>query len=552
MDLSRLSPEEQIRFKELLKKQAELLVVSKNNEANNRCYFYKPYPWQGERLIPTIHKKKTVLIACPNKIGKTLSCANIALSWVLGFEPWNKLSDDLESGVEGVKVPHGISPGIYHPSSLGIKPPVSIRIVSEDWEFFMGKVIVPELKKWAPVGEYETRKNNVGIDYFWKFRNGSTFELMTYQQDQDLFEGWMGHGVWLDEPPPKYVYSGLSRGIFLTGGKMLMSMTPLKEAWILDDIALSGRPEIGVVDNLSILDNPDLKQHDTDVLVNNGVPPEKVDEYFDILLKWKDTKPFLLEYMGDKYGYAAQELQIERFLATVPQEDREARFFGKFSHLAGLVLKEFNRETHVIEPFKVPLDWPVTVQIDLHLSKPHAVSFFATDKQGRRYIIDEIWENMGPEDLADEIVRRKKANSWRLERVEIDPLSKGDNAFVKNRMGVVNDSFTIIRNRLAPHGILLDVASKDKESGIRNLKDWLKGVNKMPTLFIFETCKEHLFQIQRWVYDDHNKPDKGDGKKRPGYDDFPECMYRFTLMNVIYTDPEEMNSRVESYDRGLV
>lgn len=545
MDISHLSPLEQAKLQGLLKKKAELLVISRTNESNNKCYFYKPYPWQ-DRVLSAIHQKKTVLVVAPNKIGKTITAVNIAISWVLGFEPWNKLSDDIESGIDGVKVQHGISPGIYAKSSLGIVPPVVIRIVSEDWEFFMGKVIVPELKRWSPVGEYETRKNNVGIEYFWKFRNGSTLELMTYQQDADLFEGWMGHGVLFSEPPPKFAYSGLSRGIFLSGGKMLMEMTPLKEAWILDEIALSGRPEIGVVDGLSILDNPDLKQHDSDVLTSNGVPIEKVDEYFDILLKWKDTKPFLLEYMGDRYGYAAQELHIERFLATVPQEMRGARFFGRFSHLSGLVLKEFNREIHVIEPFKVPLDWPVVAQIDLHLSKPHAVGFYATDKQGRRYAIDEIWENMGPEELADEIARRKKVNSWRLERVEIDPLSKGDNNFVRNRMGVVNDSFTIIRNRLTPHGILLDVASKDKDSGVRNLKDWLKGVNKMPTLFIFDTCKMHLHHIQRWIFDDNGKPDKA------GNDDFPECMYRFTLMNVIYTDPEEMNGRIESYDKGLV
>ena len=545
MDISHLSPDKQARVQEILKKQAELLVVSKNNEANNRCYFYRPYPWQ-ERVLAAIKSKKTVLVIAPNKIGKTITAINIAISWVLGFEPWSKLSDDLESGIDGVKVPYGISPGVYAKSSLGIAPPVVIRIVSEDWEFFMGKVIVPELKKWAPVGEYETRKNNVGIEYFWKFKNGSTLELMTYQQDSDLFEGWMGHGVIFSEPPPKFAYSGLSRGIFLSGGKMLMEMTPLKEAWILDEIALSDRPEIGVVDGMSILDNPDLKQHDTDVLVSNGVPPVKVDEYFDILLKWKDTKPFLLEYMGDKYGHAAQELHVERFLATVPQEMREARFFGRFSHLAGLVLKEFNRDVHVIEPFKVPTDWPVVVQIDLHLSKPQAIAFYAVDPHGHWYAIDEVWENMGPEGIADEIIRRK-ISGLRIYKVEIDPLSKGDNAYIKNRVGVSEDSFTIIKRKLAVHRIPFDVASKDKESGVRNLQEKLKGVNRMPSLFFFNTCKRHLFEINRWVYDENQKPKKEN-------DDFMECLYRQTLMGVKYTDPQDRTKPLDfsNISKGII
>ena len=521
------------------KEEAKLISRVSAYTETHKCEFIKPYKWQ-KKLLEAIGSKNTTVVPCPNKTGKTMIAANITISWALGYEPWNKVSPEHLGAVK-------VKDFYYAPSSLGIAPPVRIRVTGEDWLHHIGETVVPEIKKWAPEGMFTSKKNSQGIEYLWTWKNGSTIEIMTHDQDVKLFEGWLGHGWWADEPPPKAIYSGMSRGLFTTGGKMLLTMTPLKEAWILDDLVLSGRKDVGVIDGLSILDNDDLKKHDVDLLKSAGLSDEIIEKYLVALLDYKDMDKWLGNHVKDAAIHLnlVSKLKVQRFIQDIPEDERDARIKGQFKHLVGRVLKEFNRETHVIEPFKVPTDWPVVCQIDLHLSKPHAVGFYAVDKQGRRYIIDEIWQNMGPEELADDIIRRKKANCWRLERVQIDPLSKGDNNFVRNRMGTVDDSFTIIKKRLSPHGMILDVATKDKDSGVRNLKDWLKGVNKMPCLFIFDTCEKHLHQIQRWVFDDDGKPKKEN-------DDFPECMYRFAIMGVEYTDPMDFNKRTESYDMGVV
>jgi hypothetical protein len=83
------------------------------------------------------------------------------------------------------------------------------------------------------------------------------------------------------------------------------------------------------------------------------------------------------------------------------------------------------------------------------------------------------------------------------------------------------------------HGIELHVASKDKASGIRNIEDMLEGPNNTPTLFFFRSLDKieregHLFEIQRWTYDEHNKP-------RDEADHFMENLYRMSLTGTKYT-----------------
>jgi hypothetical protein len=241
-----------------------------------RTFFWEPYPWQ-ERLLKSVHEKTTIAAIASNKIGKTAAVVNILISWLLGYEPW-RYADPKETGAVCV------GGCWYRGSSLGIKPPVNLILTGEDWKLHIGRVLVPELKKWAPAGWYETKKNEQGTEYYWEWNNKSTLTIMSYSQDDDLFESFRAQGVVMDEPPPKSKYAAMSRGLLLDCGKTLLSLTPLKEAWILDDIVLSGRRDIGIVDNLNITDNPDLYNSDLATLGAMGLNDKQKDEFFDLLL----------------------------------------------------------------------------------------------------------------------------------------------------------------------------------------------------------------------------------------------------------------------------
>jgi hypothetical protein len=319
-----------------------------------------------------------------------------------------------------------------------------------------------------------------------------------------------------------------------------MSLTPLKEAWILDDIVLSGRSDIGVIDGLSIVDNPDLYEGDRGVLAEMGLTSDQADKFFEVLLyddlqagrfvsdQGKRAELYLKDIAPDTVDEGMNRLKIMRFIRDIEPNDVPARVFGVFRALIGRVLKEFDKDIHWVEPFKIGADWPVVAMIDFHLSKPQAISFHAYGPHGMQYIVKEIWENLSPDEIADEIIRAVRVNGWLIEYAFIDPLSKGDTQYMKNRAGSdVRDSFSILSEKLADAGIILDVGSKDKVSGIKNIQDALKGANSIPTYFIFNTCVRHLHEVQRWVYDDNDKPVKEN-------DHFMENWYRATLTGVQY------------------
>lgn len=466
----------------------------------------------------------------------TALVANIAYSWTQGYEPWRPVSPDTPAAVR-------VDERWYRVSSLGIAPPVKLRITGEDWKSHLGETVVPAFKEWFPAGSYETKKNNEGIEYLWRFANGSSIELMTYKQREELSEAWMGHGWIPDEPPPQWLWGGMSRGIFLTGGKVLIPTTPLKEAWMLDDLILSERKDVGVIDDLLITANESLTAEETERLTGMGVERPAVAVYFDKLIwadkehgrfvedKGKSAERYLEALVPADRHEEISQLKLLRFVKDMVPSEAPSRLGGKFKELVGRVLKQFNRDKHWVEPFPIPTDWPGVAMIDFHLNKPHAVSYHFVNPQGVYFIVKEHWEHWTAEETADAIIRDVSTHAWRLTEVYIDPLSKGDTAYMRNRMGdELQDSFSIIANRLDLHGIELLVACKDKDSGIRNIWKHLDGVNGTPTYYVFNTCPRHLFEVQRWVYDDQGLPAKQ-------HDDFMENWYRATLTGLVYTAP---------------
>jgi hypothetical protein len=215
------------------------------------------------------------------------------------------------------------------------------------------------------------------------------------------------------------------------------------------------------------------------------------------------------------------------------ESQKIARVDGGWLNLVGLVWGGFKKDIHIIDPFEIPTDWIVVPLTDYHPSHEIAIGYYAIDPFDRIYVIDETYGHMSPEQVGDDIIRKKTANAWRIRDSFIDPLSKGDMAYVKNRGLDIPDTFSVLKERLWKHGVELHVATKDKSSGIRNVERMLEGPNKTPTLFFFRNLDKiekegHLWEIVRWTYGDDNKP-------RDENDHFMENLYRMTLTGIAYT-----------------
>ena len=455
----RFSDEEAIeRFRELERVKLERQPEIDKYRETHRIEFFKPIePYQTKILEYVRAGKKTITLQGANQIGKTVLGSVLVGSWCLGIQPWDK-----EETIFGRRAVRG-------------------RVLCSDWEKHAAEVVVPELKIWLPVGQYTTKKNNLGIEYMFNFKNGSSLELLTNKQATTDHEGWKGDFVWADEPPDRDKYVANKRGLIASNGIFLLTMTAVSQSWILDEVVLNVDPSYGSVTEIPIRANPHLT-----------------------------------------------EAGIRSFETSLREDEKVARIRGGWLNLVGLVLKGFKPDVHLIKALnEIPTDWPVVPMIDWHINKPHAIGFYSIDKRGFHYVIEELWRNGSAEEIADEIIRKKQTKAWRITEAFIDPLSKGDTAYIKNMNIDIQDTFTRMREKLYPHGIDLKVASKDKESGIKNIEDMLIGVNGMPTLYFFNTLNRiekegHVWEIQRWTYDENQDPKKEN-------DHFMENLYRMTL-----------------------
>ena len=372
------------------------------------------------------------------------------------------------------------------PAALRFKPPVKIRVFGEKTDT-LAEVQNPKLKKFIPPEALAlTKKGQTGVVEHYLFNNGSSIDLLTYQQDPASMEGWDGHLCVFDEPPPRQVYIANVRGLVDHKGIALFSMTPLKEAWVSDEIANNPDPSFFTV-TASSYDNP---------YVDKGA--------------------------------------LDAFFSKLSEDELATRRDGKFLHLQGLVFKDFDKQHHVIRPFKPDRNYTVYVSIDTHPRTPHALVFVAVDQRNRFFVFKDIFQNGTPQDVAKWVLDVHD-NVHPIELALIDPSSKGDT----NRG---ESTFDIIENRLVRAGIPLEPGSKDLSGGILLMQDALLSANGIPSLFVTSDCQRTLFEFPRYTWDEYrggaDKSMRTPKNKPRDIDDHAlECIRRLVQLPATFVDP---------------
>lgn len=461
--------------------QAEFGAIEKDLWDNRIMHFceggvWRPNPPQGKLLEAWKNPEKKVFTFCgANRIGKTTIAVVIAYSVMFGEWPW--------SG-EKIEFPH--------------KEPRKVRYVGQGWESHVKTVVEPELKNmWPKCRAVETKKNNQGVDAVWKdLATGSTLEVMSNNQESDTFEGWKGDLVVWDEPPKRDNRVAAARGLVDRKGRELFVATLLKEAWIHREV-IKGKLRSG---------EPDLSVFNVDADITANI------------------------------GYGLTQEGVDQFIKTLRADEIEARIKGKPSYLGNLVLPNFNRDVHVVNRFKIPLNWIVDVSIDFHPSKPWAVLFEATAPKDFHYMCDFIYEKGNPKYIAEEIVRKVRAQELFVNSITIDPLASGDsNAQVYVEATTV---FDIMERVFRSYNYKLEKASKNRENGIALLNDSLLSENGMPARYVFKDLVPVIEQLEDWMYDPETfKPSKEN-------DDFCEVAYRIALRDTKWRDPYDREARL--------
>lgn len=464
-------------------KQRQLALVKKNGLA-----YYRPYGRQDNFHAAGANKWR--LWEAGNRSGKSTAGVAEDAAFLVGKREWYERPFDVLDSKGNVVRRHNGYPG--HPlATAGIpQRPVKLLVVTTDWDkvdeiFTSERGEMGKLWRYLPRGLVKSsRRNHSGCIDMIELTNGSVIRFETvksWMSNPACVESSDWDAIHIDEPVPKKLWTGASRGLMDRGGSGWFTLTPLDQPWIHGMFF------------------PSRSRNDEFAL--------SADD------KWGQRSSTDENFYLDKAGIAA-------FKAGLTKEEVECRIHGLPLSLTGMIYKEFDFDRHVLKAppvgwssyFNPPPGWTIYAQIDIHLQLPQAVLFLAVGPHGVCVLFDEIWEECLVGELALR-VNARLANRFCV-WVGIDPMAY--NPDVITGRTVAED--------MQLNGLYLSKGSKDKQRGILTVRQALNTPGK---LYINPKLERTIFEFENYVYDKENRPaDKDDHQM--------ENLYRLMLAEPRY------------------
>lgn len=431
MPMMELNPEKlsQVDLADL----ARILDEQVKARDSDKLSLYQPHSHQL-----CFHKSnaKIRLMVCGNRSGKSEASTLEAIWLCLGIHP-------------------------YHERSLPVKGKVyfeSYATVSEVFE--------PKLNKWLPQKYLSSKRpyirNQHGDLTGINFLNGSFLRIGTYDQEEAKAEGSDWSFVLFDEPPPRSLYIANLRGLVDSGGIMWFAMTPLKEAWIFDELyqpSISGMKKHIESFTWTIWDNPHIPREEIEILA-----------------------------------------------AELTEDEKQVRLYGKFRKLQGLVMDTYDSFLSDIDPFDLDENFSIYEGIDPHPRKANTVLWKAIDKDGFRFVCRELACEKGIYDTGKEIVKARKEltqyGATLIRSIADSSLNQKDLAFK------INQKDELIRSLMEEGERVMPETAMKKDwllPGIQKLRDLYRPVHLVegkfvPTQYVFKNCPKYKHDLTHYQW----------------------------------------------------
>ncbi len=336
-----------------------------------------------------------------------------------------------------------------HPYIKTPEPPIEGRIIGVDFLNGIEKIILPQLARWIPLSELKGGAWTTAYakgDRILTFENGSTIDLMSYDQDLDKFAGVPRHFVHMDEEPPQDIFLENKTRLIDYGGSWWMTLTPVEGmTWIYDDIYMPGKsnPLEGItVIEVDMTDNPYLS-------------PGEVQEY----------------------------------ILGLSEDDKLARVHGKFVQVGGLVYKTFDPDIHVIDPMMPPQEWEWYCSLDHGYNNPTAILWHAVSGDGQVITFSEHYERERTVDYHASVIHSRNANFGRVPDLYVaDPAIAQRNAVTG----------TSIQQEYSDNGVPFNLGNNDVLSGVNRINHYLQpSFTGQPRWTITRNCVNLIWEMQR-------------------------------------------------------
>jgi len=454
-------------------KLKEILEELEKRKRDEKMTYFVPTESQ-EHFFRSKSKERLVLGG--NRVGKSEIGAIESISYCLGYRLFLRSTD-----------PNYVTP---------FKPPVQGLITTESFGISgtANLVIFEKMMNWIPKKELKglPKKNQQGVPVLYTFKNGSQLHVLCYEQETNKFEGSRFHFWWGDENPPQDKYFSIQRGLTDFGGYYWITATPIAQPWTYDGLFL----------------NEAVKKFQMGLESNVKKPR-----------KWYGAEM-------NAGGLSEEDIQslIRKYRAAHMDEGEiQSRMTGKYKHLEGLVLGNFDTEVHIVEPFDIPEKSSIYISIDPHPKKPWCVMFLCILPSSKMYVTKMMYVKGVVAEIVEAIML--ELNNRHPQKVIIDPYA------VMNDPQTGRSLLTDVREK-SDKKLIPVTASKDKVRGIQAIRSALHyneedGIES--TLYFFNTEKEGIRQLMGWVIDDEGKASKKD-------DDAGENLYRLMLLRPRYKE----------------
>lgn len=250
-----------------------------------------------------------------------------------------------------------------------------------------------------------------------------------------------------------------------------------------------------------------------------------------------------------------EHVNIQRMVDAFPEDEKQARAFGKFGHLIGKVHRDFRRKIHVIKPFSVDeRKYTTYMALDPHARTPDHILYLSVDKFGRKYVTGEIVSEGLVKMLYERIKAFESAMHYRIETRLIDPSAYNDDQHKTERS---------IGQQLYDLGLTTFIkGSKDLMAGIKRTNDALHyelkegTLIKQPELYVFDTCTVAIKQLENYVWQEWKGSSKDDKKlnAHPKDKDDHQCenLHRLLLHEPSFVPYEAMSAnRYQDYQNEI-
>jgi phage terminase large subunit-like protein len=410
---SGLSPEEQLHVTELLDKLSGLAT-------ENPLRHWYPHEKQKD-FLKSRSRFKWMLGG--NQSGKTTVCC----------------VDDLIQAVDLDALPSHLKPYKWH------DPPFKWRVVGPDFDI-VEMVVMEKLKELVPPYQLIGNSWDNGYDAkhrVLRFKNGSSCQFKTYQQEAWTHGGATLDRVRFDEEPPRDIFNENKIRVMARSGDLLVAMTPVQGlTWMYEEFwepYQVGRLQNSFVQTVDMDDNP-----------------------------------------------AIDEQQQEETLRGYSREEREARKTGHFVHFHGRVYGEFTTQS-VIPEDDVPVGLPIYVGIDPGIRHMAAVVFMYHTPDDTLVIFEELaLKDMNVAEVATAIKETEIVYGIKPTWYVIDPSAR-------NKQHVTGRNLQL---EYADYGVLTFPGQNDVATGISRVKVRLEHKKLLVMANCTETIKE--FRQYRW------------------------------------------------------